>query len=337
MSRVRIEDVAAAAQVSMKTVSRVLNREPNVREATREKVMAAVERLRYVPNLSARRLAGNRSFLVALLYNNPSGNYLMEVMSGVLAACEAHDYAMLMCPLEMEGEAMIAHVDALIHRAQPDGLILTPPLTDIADLVAHLREVGMPFSSISPRDRADCIGVGMDETRAAYDMVMHLVSLGHTRIAHISGHRAHGASAWRLAGYRQALKDARLRYEAALVVQGEFSFDSGVRGARRLLDLADPPTAIFAANDDMAAGVISVAFERGLQVPRDLSVSGFDDIPLSRQLSPPLTTVQQPTRVMGERATLELLAAIRDADAGSMASVPYTLCLRASTGPAPSA
>lgn len=335
MSRVRIEDVAEAAQVSMKTVSRVLNREPNVREETRAKVMAAVERLRYVPSLSARSLAGNRSFLVALLYNNPSGNYLMEVMSGVLAACEAHDYAMLMCPLESQGAEMIADVDALVRRAQPDGLVLTPPLTDIPELIDHLREVGMPFSSISPRDRSEGIGVGMDETRAAYDMVMHLVSLGHRRIAHITGHAAHGASGWRLAGYRQALKDARIRYEASLVVQGKFSFDSGVRAARRLLDRADPPTAIFAANDDMAAGVISVAYERGLSVPGDVSVCGFDDIPLASQISPPLTTVQQPTREMGRLSTLGLLAAIRDPDAGTMATIPYTLCVRASSGPAP--
>jgi LacI family transcriptional regulator len=298
-------------------------------------VMAAVERLRYVPNLSARSLAGNRSFLVALLYNNPSGNYLMEVMSGVLAACEAHDYAMLLCPLEGEGAEMLDRLDALMRRSQPDGLVLTPPLTDIPELIEHLREVGMPFASISPRDRSDCIGVGMDETRAAYDMVMHLVALGHRRIAHISGHPEHGATGWRLAGYRQALKDAKIRYEAALVVPGEFSFDSGVRGARRLLDRAAPPTAIFAANDDMAAGVISVAYERGLRVPADLSVSGFDDIPLARQISPQLTTVQQPTRDMGRLSTLELLAAIRDGSAGRMAAVPYRLCLRASTGPAP--
>ncbi|GAB2504283.1 LacI family DNA-binding transcriptional regulator [Lysobacter humi (ex Lee et al. 2017)] len=331
----RIEDVAEAAQVSMKTVSRVLNREPNVREATREKVMAAVERLRYVPNLSARSLAGSRSFLIALLYDNPSGNYLTEVMSGVLTACEANDYAMLMCPLEGAGDALIAHVDGLIRRAQPDGLVLTPPLTDRPELLEHLREVGMPFASISPRDRSDGIGVGMDETRAAYDMVMHLVVLGHRRIGHITGHAAHGASGWRLAGYRQALKDAKLRFEAALVVPGEFSFESGVRAARRLLDLANPPTAIFAANDDMAAGVISVAYERGLSVPAQLSVCGFDDIPLAHQISPPLTTVQQPTREMGRLSTLGLLAAIRDPDAGTMATIPYTLCVRASTGPAP--
>lgn len=335
MSRVRIEDVAAAAQVSMKTVSRVLNREPNVREETREKVMAVVERLRYVPSLSARSLAGNRSFLVALLYDNPSGNYLMEVMSGVLAACEAHDYAMLMSPLESGGSEMIAHLDALIRRTQPDGLVLTPPLTDLPELLEHLQGVGMPFSSISPRDRSQGIGVGMDETRAACDMVMHLVSLGHRRIAHIAGHVAHGASGWRLAGYRQALKDAKIRFEASLVVQGEFSFESGVRAARRLLARADPPTAIFAANDDMAAGVISVAYERGLSVPGDVSVCGFDDIPLASQISPPLTTVQQPTREMGRLSTLGLLAAIRDPEAGAMATIPYTLCVRASTGPAP--
>lgn len=165
----------------------------------------------------------------------------------------------------------------------------------------------------------------------------HLVALGHRRIGHLTGHAAHGASGWRLAGYRQALEDAKLRFEAALVVPGVFPFEPGARAARRLLDLNDPPTAIFAANDDMAAGVISVAYERGLAVPAEISVCGFDDIPLAHQISPPLTTVQQPTREMGRLSTLGLLAAIRDpgAGVGAMVTVPYTLRMRASAGPAP--
>jgi len=334
-SRVRIEDVAAAAGVSMKTVSRVLNQEASVRAETRERVLAAVDRLKYVPDFSARSLAGSKSFLIALLYNNPSANYLMEVMGGVLAACGSHQYNMLLCPLDFDSPKIVANVEALVARSRPDGLVLTPPITDLPALLARLSELEIPSASISPKVHTNCAGVAMDETQAAYDMVAHLVSLGHRRIAHIAGHPAHGASDWRLTGYRQGLERAGIKFDPSLVVPGEFSFESGVHGAGKLLDLKRRPTAIFAANDDTAAGVITVALERNLRVPEDVSVCGFDDTPMSRHIFPALTTVHQPTHEMGRLATLELLASIQKPDAGRMLHVPYALQLRRSTGPVP--
>jgi LacI family transcriptional regulator len=330
---VRIEEVAEAAGVSIKTVSRVLNREPNVREHTRERVLTAVGKLKYTPHFSARSLAGNKSFLVALLYNNPSASYMMEVIEGVLEACERHQYNMMLWPLDLDGDKNVAEVETLVSRSQPDGLILTPPITDSPELLARLVELRTPYASISPKEHQDCTGVAMDETRAAFDMVTHLVSLGHRRIGHIVGHPAHGASGWRLAGYRQGLESGGISFDPLLVVSGEFSFESGVRGARTLLDIPQPPTAVFAANDDMAAGVITVALERNLRVPEDLSVCGFDDTPMSRHIFPALTTVHQPTHDMGRLATLELLASIQKREAGSMLRVPYALKLRRSTGP----
>ena len=334
-SRVRIEDVAAAAGVSMKTVSRVLNREPNVREQTRTQVLRAVDKLKYIPNSSARSLAGNKSYLIALIYNNPSANYLMEVMGGVLEACAAEQYNMLLCPLDPDGPKLLAGVEAMIARSQPDGLILTPPITDSPSLLKRLAELEIPYASISPKMQKRGIGVAMDETQAAFDMVVHLASLGHKRIAHIVGHPAHGASAWRLTGYRQGLEHAGLKFDPALVVQGEFSFESGVHGAELLLALKRPPTAVFAANDDMAAGVIRVALERNLKLPEELSICGFDDTPMSSHIFPALTTVHQPTHEMGRLATLALLAAVQHPGTGGMVRVPYTLQLRRSTGQAP--
>jgi LacI family transcriptional regulator len=334
-SRVRIEDVAEAAGVSMKTVSRVLNREPNVREETRERVLEVVEKLRYVPHFSARSLAGNRSYLIALLYNNPSDNYLMGIMSGVLAACELQQYNMMLGPLDWDSRKMVAKFDELVGRSRPDGVVLTPPLTDVPALLARLSELEMPFASISPKVRQSVVGVGMDEKQAAFDMVSHLVSLGHRRIAHVSGHPHHGATKWRLAGYQQGIKQARLEFDPDLVVPGLFSFESGVEAARSLLGGKRRPTAVFAANDDMAAGVIAVALDRGLRIPEDLSVSGFDDTPMSSQTFPPLTTVHQPVRDMGRLATLELLADIQRPGSGRMLHVPHTLQLRRSTGTAP--
>ena len=334
-SRVRIEHVAEAAGVSMKTVSRVLNREPNVREDTRERVLQAVEKLKYTPSISARSLAGNRSYLIALLYNNPSANYVMGVIGGVLAACEVAQYNMMLCPLETDGPKLVAGIESLVARSRPDGLVLTPPLTDAPALLKRLAELKTPYASISPKAYKRGAAVAMDETQAACDMVTHLAALGHRRIAHIVGHPAHGASGWRLTGYRLGLERAGLEYDPALVVPGEFSFESGTQGAQQLLDLKRRPTAVFAANDDMAAGVVRVALERGLRVPDDLSVCGFDDTPMSTQIFPPLTTVHQPTHDMGRIATMELLATLQNPSSGRMLHVPHTRQLRASTGPAP--
>jgi LacI family transcriptional regulator len=333
--RVRIEDVANASGVSMKTVSRVLNREQNVRESTRARVQKAVDKLKYIPHHSARSLAGNKSYLIALIYNNPSANYLMEVMGGVLSACTEAQYNMVLCPLDLGGPKLVAGVESVLARSQPDGLILVPPITDSPALLARLAELEIPFASVSPKSQHKRIGVAMDETHAAFDMVTHLASLGHRRIAHIVGHPSHGASGWRLTGYRQGMERAGLKLDPALIIKGEFTFESGERAAGELLDLKRRPTAVFAANDDMAAGVIHAALERGLRVPEDVSVCGFDDTPMSRQIFPSLTTVHQPTRDMGRQATMELLASIQKPGSGRMLHVPYTLQLRGSTGRAP--
>jgi LacI family transcriptional regulator len=333
--KVRIEAVAAAAGVSMKTVSRVLNREPNVREGTRARVQAAVDKLNYSPSLSARSLAGNKSYLIALLYSDSSSpNYLMDIMKGVLEACEAEQYNMVNCPLDIDESKLIASFESLVFRSRPDGVVLTPPITDSPALLRRLAELDIPYSGISPKHTSR-LGADMNETRAATDMVEHLVSLGHRRIAHIVGHPAHGASGWRLDGYRQGLEKAGLRFNPELVVPGEFSFASGVLAAETLFSLPEPPTAIFAANDDMAAGVIRVALERNLRIPEDVSICGFDDTPLSQQTFPALTTVHQPSRDMGRLATQELLASLRTPESGRMLHIPYALKLRRSTGTAP--
>ncbi len=335
MARARIEDVATAASVSIKTVSRVLNREANVRPETRERVMQAVKALRYTPDASARSLAGNRSFNIALLYNNPSDNYMMGVISGVLEACADEQYHMLLCPAALDDVGLLHDVDELVARSRPDGLLLTPPLTDSPALLAHLAELAIPFASISPRRHEGCLGVTMNEPAAAEQMVQHLLSFGHRRIAHIIGHPAHGASSWRLDGYRRGLASGGLTAMPELEVPGEFSFESGVAAASHLLVMTHPPTAVFAANDDMAAGVIHLAHERGMRIPEDISVCGFDDTPISRQLFPSLTTIHQPTDEMGRLATHALLGFIRRGENTGIHRVTHTLKVRSSTGPAP--
>jgi LacI family transcriptional regulator len=336
--RVRLEDVARAASVSPKTVSRVLNDEVNVSDATRKRVLAAMEAMDYRPHPSARSLAGSRSFLVAMLYDNndnPASTYLAEIQDGVLEACDAHRYSMMVRPLRMRGDDFIRRLDTLISDHHPDGVVLTPPITDYAPLLKRLRERNVPYASVSPMQRNGVIGVTMDEQAAARAIVEHLLALGHRRIAHVIGIADHGASRWRLAGYREAMAAAGLPEDPALVVQGAFTFGSGVAAARELFALEQRPTAVFAANDDMATGVMWAAGEYGLKVPHDLSVCGFDDTPLARQLWPALTTIQQPSREMGKIAATQLLNLLRGRGPGQLVQVPFSLQIRDSTARVP--
>ncbi len=335
MMRVTIDDVASAAGTSTKTVSRVLNNEPNVRDSMRERVMSAVTALKYRPLASARSLATNRSFMISLLYDNRSPSYIMEVQAGVLEACEAQHYSMMVQPLVSAAPDFVERVEDILSRHRPDGLILTPPITDHPQLLDSLRKSGIPFASISPRHPKGCIGVILREREAAGAMVDHLVSLGHRRIAHILGDPKHGAGVWRLAGYRDGLKRAGLKENPVYMVQGRFSFESGVAAARKLLALRRRPTAIFAADDDMATGAIWAAAQAGVSIPGELSVCGFDDTTIAVQVWPPLTTIHQPVREMGRHATEELLRRVSDKGDATMVEVGYEMRIRASTAAAP--
>jgi LacI family transcriptional regulator len=334
-TRVRIEDVAKAAGVSMKTVSRVLNHEPTVKEETRKRVEEVAKALNYWPDLSARSLAGHKSYLVGLLYDNPSANYMMQILTGVVGACKENHYGMVVHPVEYHSPQFLNTIASLVASSKLDGLILTPPITDSDVVLDLLDQLGMPYSCVSPKRQQGCIGVRLEEHDAVCDMMGHLVSLGHTRIAHIKGHPSQGASEWRLRGYHSGLHSAGLPYDPSLVIDGLFTFESGHSAANILLDMDAPPTAIFAANDDMAAGVMCAIHERGLSIPGDLSVCGFDNSPVSHQIFPALTTVNQPTLQMGHTATVQLLKSIRHAASGQMVCMPYSLMLRDSTGPAP--
>ena len=332
---VRIEDVAAHAGVSVKTVSRVLNGLPSVRAALRARIEASIGALSYVPNASARSLAGNRSHLVALLYDNPTAgsSYIMEVIVGVLQACKGTPYNAVLHPFDAEDD-LAARIDGFVAEHRPDALVLIPPHSNNARLLRRLDELHIPHATISSRLRQSRIDVGFDERKAAAEIVGHLISLGHRRIGHIAGLPGHGARIWRLNGYRDALRKAGIAQDESLVVDGDFFFASGVAGARALLGLRRPPTAIFAANDDMACGVMREAYDRGLAIPADLSICGFDGTPVSALISPGLTTVHQPCRELGCLAVERVLQSIRDPAARQQAArVPYRVHLRASTAP----
>lgn len=305
-----ITDVAEKAGVSIKTVSRVLNREAYVSDKTRERVLTAVKALDYRPNMAARRLAGRRSFLIALLYDNPSPSYLLNVQNGLLEAAEGAGFEVLMHPCDHEDTGLADSVLEFIERSNVDGLILTPPLSDHEDLVQAIRAQSVPVSRIAPMKAPHSLDVATDDKEAMKLLTNHLIEQGHKRIGFVKGHPDHGASAWRLQGYLDALKAAGIAIDDGLIAQGYFSFESGVEAADILLSLAERPSAIMASNDDMAAGILQAAYRKGLSVPRDLSVTGFDDTPLSHQVWPPLTTVHQPIRSMAMTAACNLLESL---------------------------
>lgn len=335
MAKATIDDVAALASVSIKTVSRVVNKEPNVRNTTREKVLAAIQHLNYQPNVSARRLAGNRSYLIGLLYDNPSANYLINIQNGVIETCREAGYDLLVHPCDYTNPKLDAELSTLIAQSRIDGLILTPPLSDLSRVVDQLVALGVPFVRIAPAAANDgSLKVATNDYRAARKMTDYLISLGHTRIGFISGHPDHRSMARRLDGYLDVLKQHQIAISQQLIVQGYNSFESGKECAERLLRQASPPSAIFAGNDDMAAGVVKVAHEMGMRIPADLSVAGFDDTPVAYQIWPSLTTVRQPIKLMAEKATTLLLNNLgKSSTGGEEILLESELVIRDSTGP----
>jgi LacI family transcriptional regulator len=332
--RATIEDVAARAGLSIKTVSRVLNLEPNVRPQTRERVLAATQALDYQPNVSARRLASKRSFVIGLLYDNPDSNYVMGIQEGALAVCRLHDYHLLINPCSTLAPGLVDEVLSLHRRSTVDGLILTQPVSDFEPLITALVEADIAFVRISQRPCAgDSPWVSVDDEQAACRLTDHLVSLGHRRIGFIMGHPDHGSSHDRLKGFRASLQAHDLPADRAPIEQGLYTFDSGYACAQRLLALEPRPTAIFAGDDHMAMGVLTAAYERGIGVPAELSVCGFDDAPMARYVWPPLTTARQPIVEAARLATECLLNRLQGKEMGTRRyTLESRLVLRGSTG-----
>ena len=343
MAKATIDDVADLAGVSIKTVSRVINDEPNVRESTREKVEQAIARLNYRPNLSARNLASHRSHMILLVYDDPSAyvtpssGYIIRLQEGTLKACKQANCDLLIHPCNYRNSDVKDELRILIERTRPDGVVIAAPLSNMASVVNAIAGTDTPYVRISPgKPNAGGFSVATNDREVSAEMTRYLASLGHARIAFIKGHPKHKAVANRLQGYKDGLKQSSLKFDEDLIAAGDSSIASGVACAEELLDLSEPPTAIFAANDDMAAGVIQVASQRGVEIPRQLSVAGFDDSALALQISPALTTVRQPLAKMAETAAMALIGDNRDEIMQAGAStVPGTLQVRESTGPAP--
>lgn len=329
--RPTIRDVAAMAGVSIKTVSRVLNNEAHVSKGTRRRVQEAVEALRFRPSMAARALARGRSHQVALLYDNPSPYYVYHAQTGARERCRELGFRLIFQECDIRSPKFVDEVRALIDETHADGLILSPPVTDQAALLTELKRRNTPFVRIAPGNKHGiCPYSYIDDVAAATEMTRYLASLGHRRIAFVVGHPDHSASRDRLRGFRRGLAAEGLTEDPDLILQGRFDYESGRAAAQELLQLRRPPTAIFASNDDMAAGVISAAHELGIRIPEELSVAGYDDTDMARALWPPLTTIHQPTRDLAYAATDLLLGG---APPSSVRLLDHRLVIRGSTAP----
>lgn len=343
MPKATIDDVAELAGVSIKTVSRVVNHEPNVRQSTREKVEKAIAKLNYRPNLSARNLASHHSHLIGLVYDDPSAyeipsaGYVIRMQQGALRACSTANYELLIHPCRIVDKDVGRELKELIEQVRPDGIVLAAPLSNMPSIVRAIAATGTPFVRVSPGvENGKQLSVATNDREISAEMTRYLASLGHERIAFIKGNPGHKAVGNRFLGYQDGLQQSGLAFSGQLVVEGDNSIGSGEATAAELLGRTPRPTAIFAANDDMAAGVVRVAERMGIAIPAELSVAGWDDVALARQIYPSLTTIRQPLSRMAERATAALIAGVQgSSELRGTEVVPATLQIRESTGPAP--
>lgn len=292
------------------TVSRVVNKQGLVKEATRAKVQAAIDELHYRPNLSARRLAGGKSLYIGLVYHNPSPGYLTKILVGGLSACRENGHHLVLENLGLHTPFAEPEKTAeFLAGTGLDGVIVTPPLSDIEKFVDTLEGLGIPVIRIAARNiETDKLHVSMDDEAAVTKIVNHIINYGHKDIAFIKGPETHPSTYHRFDGFMKAMQVNGLNVNPDYIVDGDFTYKSGLDAAKLLLETENPPTAIYASNDDMAAGAVTAAYMKGLTVPKDLSVAGFDDTEIATNIWPALTTIRQPISDMSASA-VNLLAA----------------------------
>ncbi len=307
MSAVTINDVARQAGVSKKTVSRVINNEANVSAETRDKVMAVIHALGFKRNPLGMALAKNRSLFIALLADNPSPGYLQKLQKGVLQCCSEAQMGLFLYDCSYRSPSLVDEIEAFIDNTLADGLILVPPLSDKQELLDMLDRKNVCYIRIGPKDQGGGDSVGFNGVKAAYEMTQYLLQLRHTDIAFVLGHPDQQSSRRVERGFRQALQDHGHVVNEHWVVQGFYTYQSGVDAAAVLLDQNPRPTAILAANDEMAVGVLYAAHSRGIQVPEQLSICGIDDISITTKVWPHLTSMRQPIATIGYRAAWLLI------------------------------
>ncbi|HEX8471423.1 MAG TPA: LacI family DNA-binding transcriptional regulator [Brevundimonas sp.] len=339
---VTIKHVAAEAAVSLQTVSRVINNGPNVRPEVRDRVNAAVARLGYVPSLAAQRMGGSRSWLLLALNDRDrtiegwrlgeGTDWVDQMLMGGMLKCAEHGYRMIFELVDTHSSHVEREVRAAISALHPDGVILTPPHSDNPLIIDLLVQLGLPFARIGSVAEGPGFAITMDDRAAGRAATDHLLDLGHTRVGFITGSDEWAISGARLDGYKQAILGRGLELDEALIGRGDFSFESGTAAMEAFYELAAPPTALVASNDQMALAALRVANGRGMKSPDHLALISFDDTPIVKFSNPPLTAIVQPIAVMAaEAARLLIQAKAGEADLPTSVVVPFSLAIRDST------
>ena len=332
MTIITIKDVATRAGVSPKTVSRVINDEAHVRAEVREAVLRVVAELGYRPNAFARGLSSARSFLVGLFFDDPASSYAGDVQRGALERCREVAHHLLIEQIDRAQPDWMARLDSALRAVRLAGAILTPPIGDWPELLDLFAAHDVRVVRIAPGEALDRTPqVRMDDRAAARELTERLIALGHRDIAFIKGNPTHQATARRWQGFNDAMAAAGIAVPTARVLQGDFTFRSGLAAAEAILAAAHRPSAVFASNDEMAFAVLVVAMRHGLTVPRDLSLVGVDDAAIARMAWPPLMTIRQPNAEMAAAAVDLLIGpgAARDGEAPCI-ELPYALIERPS-------
>lgn len=313
---VTMADVAARAGVSTMTVSNVINDTGRVSAATTEKVRAAIDALGYVPDPSAKRLASAGATRLGIIYKKSRSAFVSEVLISALDAASARGVQVLTVDCDEDDvQAIEAALTGLVRQGA-QSLLLLPPFAERVTGRPIVAEIGVPFAAIGTgRALSDMITVRIDERAAAAAMTEFLIDHGHRRIGFVAGPSSHSGSIARQEGYEAALAAHGIAVDPAIVATGDYNFDSGLAAARILLERPDPPSAIFAANDEMAAAVAWVAHSLGLRLPQELAVAGFDDSPIATRVFPALSAIRQPVAAIATRAAERLIGAMRDSAA----------------------
>ena len=308
-----INDVARVAGVSKKTVSRVINRSPLLNEDTRRRVEGVIGDLGYIPNPQARALALGRNFLIGLVHDNPNAQTVMNVQQGMLEALYDTEFEMVVRPLNRGSATMLQDLRHFLERQRLFGVLLMPPISENDAIAQICIDIGCRYVRMGSAELdSDDHMVASNDRDAVREATKYLIAEGHRRIGLIAGPHGFRSARERRLGFEDALRDAGIALPRSMIADGNYQFDSGLIAADRLLDLVPRPTAIFSCNDEMAAGVIHAACQRGLSVPRDLSVIGFDDTPIAAHMWPPLTTVRWPIATMARSAALKLIAGVTE-------------------------
>ena len=328
-----INDVARLANVSKKTVSRVINNSPLLSEKTRKHVQSVIEEIGFVPSLQARALALSRNFIIAVIHDNPNAQFLVNVQKGVLEELAGTEYGLMVQPVDRKSPSLYEDIRSFLERHKPYGVVLLPPVSEDDRIARLCEEFGCGYIRMGSIKLGEARHtISSNDREAVREAVTYLISKGHTRIGLIEGPKGFTSPQERRAGFEEALEQAGLTLDPELVRPGSYTFESGVEAGQALVDLDNPPTAIFASNDEMAIGVMIAARRSGLLIPEDLSVVGFDDTPLSSHVWPALTTVRWPIVDMARMAAHKLIAP-EDSEAAHRWQLPSKLVERTSVVP----